>query len=162
MLKEIVLALSVSYPTIVDTIQDTISYISPRANQTQARKIINQEKAKLRFQEEIDLWVYKSLPGGKKAFSTRKANGQYVIGVVEDEITRTLLRHELYHIAKGDVEHSQLDNKRQAHDSINSWLNNQNLDQETQDYITHFKNCIEPSADLYSWTGLDIKHCQEN
>lgn len=150
---------SLTYPLIVNTATKPIRYLWPNAkNSTEVREIIEEEKRKLGLTQSIELRIYEK--DELKRFDVggyigKNPNGEgLILGANASKLDRILIRHELYHVANGDLSEELFElGETKKEDMENIRLFREGKTARPNQVLNYWFN-QEPSADIYSITGF--------
>jgi len=139
------------YPFWVKAPASFVKVVWPNIeSREEADRILEEEKRALGIGEDVSLRIYEDdglRETGVLGYSALDPKGEgYVIGVNRSDLDRLLLRHELYHIHKGDVTASA---GRSKEEDLELLKRKNDINACCKYYFLQ-----EPRAELYSFTGV--------
>jgi hypothetical protein len=137
---------------------DLVETIYPNVkNQQEAYRILEEEKNKLGIKKPVDLRVYENdelREFGSQGYSGISSDGEgFTIGANIGDLDRILLRHELYHIHRGDCEKYPKRVGKTKEEDLEYFMprkENPSLGPPEYFYL------MEPRANIYSITGIKL------
>lgn len=151
------IATSPIWPIWINAPTELVETIYPNVkNRQEAYQILKEEKSRLGIQKSIDLRIYDNNELREvyiKGYSGVSFDGEdFVIGANIGDLDRILLRHELYHIQRGDCTKKVGETKQNDLDYFRM------LREKNPNSLGHPKYFYlqEPRADIYSVTGIRL------
>jgi hypothetical protein len=123
----------------VPLINEIVTHVPPKKTQEQLELVLGREKEKLDLNNKnIEIIFNDKI---RNSNSKRLENGDYLINLSKNQRKTGVLRHEIYHIAKGHCD------RRYKTQNINGFFD---IGKRFFDYTF----IMEPTATIYSLTGL--------
>ena len=122
-------------------------------------QIIKEESKKLGLDAKFELRIYENDELSSinvNGYSGKNRDGGFVIGSNKSNLDRILIRHELYHIARGDLkdDESAYAGKSKTEDmKLLTQQYGESFDGATALNYLYFK---ESAVNLYSWSGIKL------
>ncbi len=131
--------------------------LSQKLDASQAKIMIEEEKRKLGIKENVNLVIYENQEldmAGLEGFSTYfPTDNSYIIGADPKYLDRILIRHELYHIFRKDMDIASIPAAFRLPDKkdITAFLQG-----DGKNEIFRYRLLMEPRACLYSVSGMRL------
>ena len=139
---------------------DLVETLYPNVrNQQEAYQILEEEKDKLGIKSPIDLRIYENnelREFGSQGYSGKlsKKDG-FAIGINRKDLNRIVLRHELYHIFRGDCERAPNEIDETKDDVLEYYRKLRKVNPNSLGPPKYFY-LMEPKANIYSITGIKL------